>query len=451
MQQDHGPDKRIYMLDADPRVPNAVAYPLEGVLSLVDRNYLRSSPAMALALAIYLGYTDIALYGSELSSNTEYHYQAINYAYWIGYADGRPDINLDLECWHQEFNQPIYGFEGELQIGSEYFSKHFQVHEKVWKDKKNTTAKLDNKIDNAILDAKFEKAGELSLVLENANTSTGEAFGKMQEAERYAERTNQISRQEFERVAAQAQLDGEMHEKNMNHSAGKCEYVWNVWKQTGHLEAKNQFRTFLKEKNEHAFEMGLALGVFRENMEYQKEYDALVTAAGGKRAVYFEGRETEVKRVKDVLSYVIDKWDLHHTPKSWMPIMIPNTTRRDLGLLFAELGYRSGAEIGVNKGSNALRLNRANPECELFCIDPWEMYDGMNDFPSQKDRDGAYLLAKQRLDPIKNVQIIRKYSMDAVEDFEDETLDFVFIDGNHEWPYVTQDIFYWRRKLSPVG
>ena len=72
LQQDHG-DKKIYMLDVDYRVPNSVSYPIEGVRSLVPYKYLRSSPALALAGAIYLGYKDITLYGNDLISNTEYH------------------------------------------------------------------------------------------------------------------------------------------------------------------------------------------------------------------------------------------------------------------------------------------------------------------------------------------------------------------------------------------
>ena len=296
LQKDHG-DKKIYMLDVDPRVPNSVRYPLENVLSLLppEYNYLRSTPAEALALAIHLGYKDVSLYGSELSSNTEYHYQAINYAFWIGYSHGKPDLNLDLQCWFQEFyEQPIYGFEGELQLDKEHFEGLHKEHQSRFKVKDNACEKLQAKLDNAILDNKFDKAGELSLTLESALVNTGEVYGAMKEAERYAERTNQISRQEFERVSARAQLDGEASEKNMNHSAGKCEYVWNVWMQTGALEAKNQFRTFLKEKNDHAYDMGKHLGIFRENLAYQKEYDDRVRAAGGKRAVYFEGRETEV-------------------------------------------------------------------------------------------------------------------------------------------------------------
>ena len=100
------------------------------------------------------------------------------------------------------------------------------------------------------------------------------------------ERTNEISRQEFERVAAQSQIDGEGLEKDMHHEAGKAEYVWNVWRQTGSLEALNQLRTFLDTKIDLAFDMGKKLGRFRENMAFRAEYDQRVTAAGGERAKY---------------------------------------------------------------------------------------------------------------------------------------------------------------------
>ena len=168
----------------------------------------------------------------------------------------------------------------------------FEQHKSLYGRKVKAVEKLKNKLDAAIIDNEFDKAGEYSLAVETATINTGEVFGAMSEAERYAERTDHISRQEFERVSAQAQLDGEEHEKNMNMSAGKGEYVWNAWMQSGALQAKNQFRTFLKEKNEHAMKMGKALGVFRENLAYQKEYDDRVTAASGQNVATFEGRAT---------------------------------------------------------------------------------------------------------------------------------------------------------------
>jgi len=72
----------------------------------------------------------------------------------------------------------------------------------------------------------------------------------------------------------------------MHHLGGKCEYVWNVWMQTGQVAALNQLRAFLKEKTDQAFEMGKKLGIMRENFQYIHEYDDRITAAGGQRAKY---------------------------------------------------------------------------------------------------------------------------------------------------------------------
>jgi hypothetical protein len=55
--------------------------------------------------------------------------------------------------------------------------------------------------------------------------------------------------------------------------------------QTGRYEALQQLRQFLDEKTNQAHEVGRTLGIFRENVQYMNEYDNLVTAAGGQRAL----------------------------------------------------------------------------------------------------------------------------------------------------------------------
>ncbi len=44
---------------------------------------------------------------------------------------------------------------------------------------------------------------------------------------------------------------------------------------------------------------------------------------------------------------------------------------------------------------------------------------------------------------------IRKMSADAAEDIEDDSLDFVYIDANHRFDYVLQDIRTWFPKVKP--
>ena len=145
-----------------------------------------------------------------------------------------------------------------------------------------------------MLDNKYERVGELSINLENVNTNMGEIAGALQEAKQYAEKVDPISRQEFERRSAQAQLDGEVSQQDMHMAGGEVRYVWNVWKDTGRYEALAQLREFLKKRNQFAFEMGKHLGIFRENLEYQKEYDQRVQAAGGVRAAVVEVRQTVI-------------------------------------------------------------------------------------------------------------------------------------------------------------
>lgn len=288
LQQDHG--KTIYMIDADPRVPNSVAYPLEGVLSLVPYRYLRSSPAMALALAIYLGYQEIHLYGSELSSNTEYSYQAVNYAFWIGFAHGR-GIDLRLHCWHDEFFQPVYGFDGAPEVEKTFYQERFAEHERAWNENEETLTKIKARIDQAMLESKYDEVARLSVEIELAALATGETSGAMGEAERYLQKDSPIVRQEYERTSAQAQVDGENLREKMYHEGGKAEYVWNIWRQTGNPEALNQLRTFMGAKIDLAYETGIKLGIHHENRLYMMEYDQRVTALGGARALHaLEGR-----------------------------------------------------------------------------------------------------------------------------------------------------------------
>jgi hypothetical protein len=65
--------------------------------------------------------------------------------------------------------------------------------------------------------------------------------------------------------------------------------------------------------------------------------------------------------------------------------------------------------------------------------------------------DKQYEESKKRLEPYPNCTIIRKMSMDAVKDFEDSSIDFVYIDGNHSFKYVSEDICEWIKKVKEGG
>jgi len=150
------------------------------------------------------------------------------------------------------------------------------------------------------------------------------------------------------------------------------------------------------------------------------------------------------------LAYILDAWDLI-LDGSPMPIIIVDKTRVDLAKMFKELGYARGAEIGTARGSYAITMRLNNPNVELYCIDAWRSYKGLDDYPDQGLLSNYYTSAKKRLGQYKNIKIINDLSMDAVKRFADNSLDFVYIDANHQFPYVAEDVFYWSKKVRKGG
>jgi len=132
-----------------------------------------------------------------------------------------------------------------------------------------------------------------------------------------------------------------------------------------------------------------------------------------------------------------------------LPIEIPNVGRENLPEFFKDRGFKVGAEIGVEYGFFSESLCKAG--LKIYAIDPWLDYgDYRNHRKNQQQMDSWYERAKERLAPY-NCEIIRKFSLDAVKDFEDNSLDFVYIDGAHDFQNVTNDIVEWSKKVRKGG
>lgn len=132
------------------------------------------------------------------------------------------------------------------------------------------------------------------------------------------------------------------------------------------------------------------------------------------------------------------------------PIEIPNTTRNHLAALFAHLDFRVGAEIGVESGRYARTLLQNCPTLKLYGVDVWQSYDSYRGHVSAERQEHLFNTAKERLAPWDWTPI-RKFSVDAAKNFEDESLDFVYIDGNHNFLHTTQDLDAWSRKVRKGG
>jgi len=114
------------------------------------------------------------------------------------------------------------------------------------------------------------------------------------------------------------------------------------------------------------------------------------------------------------------------------------------------MGYKKGAEIGVAAGYFSEILCQAIDGLELYCIDPWRRYRENPRGGGQTQHDNNWERTRERLGAY-NCHIMRERSMDAVKSFEDESLDFVFIDANHNYEFVRDDIREWSKKVRPGG
>jgi predicted O-methyltransferase YrrM len=130
--------------------------------------------------------------------------------------------------------------------------------------------------------------------------------------------------------------------------------------------------------------------------------------------------------------------------------------RTELCKLFNKLNYEFGAEIGVGEGEFSAEIASACPGLTLFSIDPWKEYLDPNakkkyNFKYQKFQDKRRAKAVLLLGQYPNCTIIEKSSMEAVREFKDSSLDFVFIDANHGFNYVMSDIIFWSMKVKSGG
>ncbi len=109
-------------------------------------------------------------------------------------------------------------------------------------------------------------------------------------------------------------------------------------------------------------------------------------------------------------------------------------------------------EIGVARGEFTNYILENTSLNKLYLIDPYvnfakdEYTDGMNYY----DMEFEYNFCRDRLSKYNDrIEFIRKTSDEAISQFIDESIDVIYIDGNHAYKYVMQDLeLYWPKLKS---
>lgn len=111
-------------------------------------------------------------------------------------------------------------------------------------------------------------------------------------------------------------------------------------------------------------------------------------------------------------------------------------TRDEFGKLFQDYFLKgTGAEIGVQKGIFSKQILKYW-KGRLLCVDIW---DNAEDY-----EDAEKLL-------LPEATLLKGYSKEISDSIKDESLDFVYIDADHHYESVLEDINTWFGKVRKGG
>jgi hypothetical protein len=152
---------------------------------------------------------------------------------------------------------------------------------------------------------------------------------------------------------------------------------------------------------------------------------------------------------QDTLAFIQKRYNLDlNSPQ---PIKIPASRWHDLGHLLNDLKFETAAEIGVYRGRFTAALTKRAPNMKLYGIDKWKVYPGYKDYGDNDLESEAYADAIRRTQDKPNVHLINAWSVDAAKTFADESLDYIFIDANHSYEFVVEDLKAWEPKVKTGG
>lgn len=116
----------------------------------------------------------------------------------------------------------------------------------------------------------------------------------------------------------------------------------------------------------------------------------------------------------------------------------------------------TAVEVGVWRGDYSAQIINALQPKQFYGVDPYELYEGYTDKP-----DVTEFANQQNLDKLcESVcnrfanwghTLYRLKGVDAAEVFQDETFDFVYLDGDHKYEPVAADIAAWWPKVRQGG
>jgi hypothetical protein len=132
-----------------------------------------------------------------------------------------------------------------------------------------------------------------------------------------------------------------------------------------------------------------------------------------------------------------------------------NFTHRDqLPSILCDMGLTNkGAEVGTFRGQFSKTILESWPG-KLYMVDVWRPLDisEYDDSSNHAKHSDAYSSAMSSISGFEDrAFMLRMKGDDAASLFQDESLDFVYIDANHTYDAVKKDILKWHPKVRKGG
>lgn len=113
-------------------------------------------------------------------------------------------------------------------------------------------------------------------------------------------------------------------------------------------------------------------------------------------------------------------------------------------------------EIGTWKGKSAVfmaeEIKNQGKEIDFYTIDLFEYSDGYHEFNPNRDNLSFYDEVLKNIDPVKDyINLIKGKSYEVAKRFEDGSISFLFIDGDHSYEGVKKDLNAWYPKIKSGG
>lgn len=114
-----------------------------------------------------------------------------------------------------------------------------------------------------------------------------------------------------------------------------------------------------------------------------------------------------------------------------------------------------GAWQGCSTTYMAVEIINSKKNIQFDVYDIWGRYsiDGLNTkTPERYPDDFVEKMFRKNIEPVKHIVNARKLdSITASKLYKDNSLDFIFIDADHTYEAVLQDLIHWMPKLKPGG